>query len=59
MTFYKAIIASFEWRVLAVGITVLVLAVNGLTLGQLGWITLQLQLALFVGQAVWIYYRER
>lgn len=59
MTFYKAIIVSFEWRIVALGITMFILSLNGLPLIQLGWITLQLQLSLFIGQALWIYFRER
>lgn len=59
MTIYQSIIESLEWRVWALIITVSVLLLNHLPLGQVGLITLETQLALFAGQAVWIYWKAR
>lgn len=59
MTIYQSIIESLEWRVWALVITVCVLLLNNLPLGQVGLITFETQVALFAGQAVWIYFKAR
>lgn len=59
MTFYQAIVASFKWRVLALLITAAILIFNNIPLGQASLITLETQLALFLGQTIWIYLTGR
>lgn len=59
MTFRKAVVDSLRWRFWAVIITVAVLLLNNLPLREVGLIALETQLALFVGQAVWIYFNSR
>lgn len=54
MNFYKAVRFSFEWRVIAFGIQWLVLLINGFSLTNTTVITLETQLALFLGQTLWI-----
>lgn len=59
MTFYQAVTASVEWRVIAYTITVFFALAHGSTIGDALAFSLGLQVILFMAQAVWLFLKTR
>lgn len=57
MTWYKAIVRSVEWRIIAFVATFLFFSAQNLPLATVGKYTVGLQVMLFALQALWIRWR--